>query len=99
MNGPERFQELMERYPPPDRQAAADADAYVIARADWVLGLADQIEAEGERLQRDDATNEAGVWLAKQGRLMRWVFQQGIELDRRDPQAADRFLQEQGLAG
>ena len=66
--------------------------------AGWLFRLIDRAEAEGERLQREESTYEAGVWLAKRARLMRYGFNEGIELNRRDPEAADRFLEEQGLA-
>ena len=98
MDGPERLAKLLKQYPPPDPQSPVTVDQ-AIATADWLLGLTDQIEAEGERLEHDPATQEVGRWLAKQGRAWRWSFHAGVQLNQSDPGAADRFLEEHPLAG
>ena len=60
MDALDRFAQLMEQHPPPDRQAAADSDAHFRARVSWMLGLYDQFEAEGLRLQEARETFEEG---------------------------------------
>ena len=86
MDALDRFAQLMEQHPPPDRQAAADSDAHFRARVSWMLGLYGQFEA-GE-------TFEEGEQQVVVARTLRIAFYDGIELHRRDPAAADRLLQD-----
>ena len=94
MDALDRFAQLMEQHPPPDRQAAADSDAHFRARVSWMLGLYDQFEAEGLRLQEARETFEEGERQVVVARTLRIAFYDGIELHRRDPAAADRLLQD-----
>ena len=99
MDGPERFWQLMKQRPPPDPSTFEDAEAHFVAYADWMLDGFRRVEAEGERLRLDEATREAGAWIAQHARLLLWCFAVGTDLNQSDPEGADRYLQEQGLAG
>ena len=98
MDGSERFWQLMKQRPPPDPETFQDADAHFVAYTGWMLDQLRRVETEGERLRLDEATREAGAWIAQHARLLLWCFAVGTDLNQNDPEGAGRFLQEQSLA-